>query len=617
MRLTLKKLIITNFKGIRSLTVDFGENETKIYGKNAAGKTTTADAFFWLLFDKNSVGEKEFKFKPLDNNGEDIHKILTKVEGFFLVDNISLQLARTWEENWVTHTGEVLEKMEGHIGKYYINEIKVSAKEYKEKIRSLFTEDIFDILATPFGFANLDWKKRREILFELTNAKKIEENILSGYSDIVNDVKKIGKDGFKALLKQKISVLNKEIQRLEIRIEEARKDIVNEDTLNDKERELTAQKQDIIKQIEQLQETVKAIEEKIKKENEEYLKYVNKKSTIEANIKEIENKIQQFTERKERVKLEKEKTIILKKEEVVLLEEELNITKEKINELIEEQKKGFEVSEEDRVCKLCRQPLPSDLLSSKIKDMEQTFYNKIRLEIQQLKNRGENIKGRINNLQLEIEMLSNITTDNDETAKLLEELNNNKKKLEALIPVEKKEININEIESSRKKLYEQKAQIDTKLSLIEESKRKNEYVKKLEQEYSTQCKEALKLKSKLIAIEKLEQDIANTIEEKVNDLFKNEFVNIKIRMFNRLINEGLEPTCEILIGKNLIPFFNANRGLQINSGCLIANTLANMFNCFIPIFIDNAESVNKIVDINLQKIKLFVTEDEQIRVERW
>ena len=45
----LKSLHIENFKGIKSLDVNFSE-KTKIKGQNAAGKTTIFDAFTWLLF---------------------------------------------------------------------------------------------------------------------------------------------------------------------------------------------------------------------------------------------------------------------------------------------------------------------------------------------------------------------------------------------------------------------------------------------------------------------------------------------------------------------------------------------------------------------------------------
>lgn len=57
MRMILKSLHMENFKGIKSLDVNFS-NKTSIKGQNAVGKTTIFDAFTWLLFNKNSAGEE-------------------------------------------------------------------------------------------------------------------------------------------------------------------------------------------------------------------------------------------------------------------------------------------------------------------------------------------------------------------------------------------------------------------------------------------------------------------------------------------------------------------------------------------------------------------------------
>lgn len=57
MKLKIRSLHMENFKGIKSLDVNFS-NKTSIKGQNAAGKTTVFDAFTWLLFNKNSAGEE-------------------------------------------------------------------------------------------------------------------------------------------------------------------------------------------------------------------------------------------------------------------------------------------------------------------------------------------------------------------------------------------------------------------------------------------------------------------------------------------------------------------------------------------------------------------------------
>ena len=85
MRMILKSLHMENFKGIKSLDVNFS-NKTRIKGQNAVGKTTIFDAFTWLLFNKNSAGEEKFNVRPLDKDGHRIDNVEIKVVGVIDVD---------------------------------------------------------------------------------------------------------------------------------------------------------------------------------------------------------------------------------------------------------------------------------------------------------------------------------------------------------------------------------------------------------------------------------------------------------------------------------------------------------------------------------------------------
>ena len=76
----LKQLTISNFKGIRHLTIDLDGQDANIYADNALGKTTILDAWSWLLFDKDSSGAKDFNIKTLNENGEAMHMLDHSVE---------------------------------------------------------------------------------------------------------------------------------------------------------------------------------------------------------------------------------------------------------------------------------------------------------------------------------------------------------------------------------------------------------------------------------------------------------------------------------------------------------------------------------------------------------
>ena len=73
--LILKKIQLTNFKGIRNLCVEFDEQMTTISGANGIGKTTIFDAFTWVLFGKDSDDRKQFNIKTLDQSGRAIPRL--------------------------------------------------------------------------------------------------------------------------------------------------------------------------------------------------------------------------------------------------------------------------------------------------------------------------------------------------------------------------------------------------------------------------------------------------------------------------------------------------------------------------------------------------------------
>ena len=92
MKITIKKMLLKNFKGV------LGEKEfefsptTKVYGKNKSGKTTLADGFRWCLFGKNSEGAANFGIKTKDENGIVIPKLEHEVQITLDVDNREVTL---------------------------------------------------------------------------------------------------------------------------------------------------------------------------------------------------------------------------------------------------------------------------------------------------------------------------------------------------------------------------------------------------------------------------------------------------------------------------------------------------------------------------------------------
>ena len=92
MRIRIGKIELEHFQGFTQKTVDFQYRNAKARGKNGAGKTSIADGVFWVLYDKNSAGDKNFGIRPVctDENSpkfcEPIRGLIVKVQVQLCID---------------------------------------------------------------------------------------------------------------------------------------------------------------------------------------------------------------------------------------------------------------------------------------------------------------------------------------------------------------------------------------------------------------------------------------------------------------------------------------------------------------------------------------------------
>jgi len=99
------------------------------------------------------------------------------------------------------------------------------------------------------------------------------------------------------------------------------------------------------------------------------------------------------------------------------------------------------------------------------------------------------------------------------------------------------------------------------------------------------------------------------LESRINAKFS----QVNFKMFNEQINGALVECCDTLIKG--VPFQDANNAAKINAGMDIINTLTAHYNITAPIFVDNREAVNNLIDTDSQVINLIVSQDKILRVE--
>lgn len=180
-QVTLKRLTLVNFKGLRNVVVEFGDGVTTISGRNGTGKTTIADSFAWLLWGKDSEGNSDSKFgiKTNDAEGNFIPDLEHEVTGLFdVVDTetgeaSSVELRRVYVEEWKTPKGSTERTLSGHHTDYFFNGVPLKKAEYDAKVAAIIPEDLFKVITDPYYFLTLHWKAQREYL--LTMAGKIND----------------------------------------------------------------------------------------------------------------------------------------------------------------------------------------------------------------------------------------------------------------------------------------------------------------------------------------------------------------------------------------------------------------------------------------------------------
>lgn len=165
----------------------------------------------------------------------------------------------------------------------------------------------------------------------------------------------------------------------------------------------------------------------------------------------------------------------------------------------------------------------------------------------------------------------------------------------------------NEINELRHKREQIQAEI-SKFSIVDNSKKR---VDELMQQECVLASEFEKLEHELYLTEEFIRTKVDMLTDRINSKFK----YARFKLFEPQINGGLQECCETTY--NGVPYSTGlNNAARINVGLDIINTLSDHYGLHAPIFIDNAESVTKLIDTSSQTISLIVSEqDKKMRVE--
>lgn len=646
MRMTIDEISFKHFKGFEDFTLTLNGNNAAISGRNGAGKTSLADGFQWLLFGKNSRGAK-LNPKPLDSQNAEKLGLNPTVEAQLIIDGKPITLTRIQEEKWATKRGELEAVRSSDTTKYFVDGVPTKEREWKEFLESLGGESLLQMLSNSLFFMTLNWTNRREMLMELSGVT--DETIIESNSDLKELQIILGEksiEDLKKILKARKKDIVSEIEGLPARIQENTDTIA---TIQERIGDVIALEAELVHYNQQLseaqtnlamiksgdatlvyQQELADLRLKLTEEKSKFLSTGHLATkTLQDDVRTTEESLRKATNELENIKYK-----------ITFLERSIADKKEFKKRLVAEYHEinAMHLDEHAKDCPMCKQELPHDQLEKLIEDFNIEKSNKLEAN----KRQGADRKVLKEDFQRDSDQLRDLTETSFTKALEIEKLTENLEALNKDLVSEKSQQGAFEDTEAYKKITKQAAVINEKITtaksdssskIVESEQAVNELISKVA-DVQAKLQEQKTVDGLL--------DRINELKEKDGDLKRqnadverqlwliDEFTRIKVSSIEKSINEkfdfvqwklfdvqkngGIIEMCEATY--NGVEYNSGlNNGARINSDLDIVNTLSQHFNLYLPVFVDNAESVNELNTIDSQMIELQVTEDRTLKVE--
>lgn len=636
----IQKLSLENFKCHKALTIDFGGRETSIYGDNATGKTSIYDGLTWLLFGKDSRGSADAEaIKPLGADGQVAdHQAVTAVEAEFLVDTgedsqITV-LRRTLKEVWSSKRGCPTPEYSGNVSEYAVDGVPMKKNGFDAAVKELVGEGLFRMLTSVRYFsADLKWQERRAVLFDMVGNLTDEQIMMQNeaFWELKDSCAGVGLES----LKKKLTADRKRLVGAKndgpARMSECQKLIdqlsgQNFEAAKAKALELDGLSNTLREQMAKLKAGSKASE----------IGYALSAKTAELRALEAQNSAyreqQRGTDKAAEAKRRKaaaEKALTYTNAQIGNTDMALERTEKSLEsyraEWVETNGESFFGGK----CPTCGQSLPFEQLKAQTEAFES-----------KKKERLERIEGMANHAK---ELCDGYRGD-------LERLSREKAEAESALAAAEAEIReapaaaITDMPGYE----EQRAVLDKDIWELEqaqtgaeqEDRAKRAALERQLEEITDKLKAAQQeaagegsLRYAQARLEQLRQESQDTnaaleaVERTLYQMeeftrFKASFLEnavnapfrlAKIRLFREQANGGVEERCDVTVDG--VPYNGLNSAMQINVGMDIINALSEFYGVRVPLFVDNAESVTKLEEMQSQVIRLVVSEeDKELRI---
>lgn len=639
-QIKLIKISYHNFKGIQDFSIEPDGQNINISGKNAVGKTSLFDGFLWLLFGKNSSELSKFNPKPLDESGNEVLGLEPEVEATLEIDGKDTTLRRKLAEVWAKPRGQADKVRKSDRTELYIDEVPNKLKDYTAFVDSLIDENTFKLLTNPTAFNNLKWQDRRQILMSLIDDVN-DDSVISETSH-PDELKKILSDHTAAdqrkIIASQRRKLRADIDGIPSRIDEATRAIPEMPTTS--------------KEV--LQGMLKTYHEKLNEEQANLQAVSTSGGSLDARNKKMELESELSSKRASYLSGSQLTTANLSSDlsDVKLEYNQVSSEIELNQQVISQLTKAIQVDEDTRsklltqyheldaqtfdesslVCPTCGREYTED----KQAEIKAKFNTDKSTEMAEIVKNGKAVADRIKETQLKLDTKTDdYEALKDRIGRLIIQRNKLQaeydKRTASIVPFEsttvyqdlQKQIDEcdQEIQSGAGANTSAKQDVQTKIDKINQgitdvnnelakydtAAKQQDRIKELKQEEKKLKHTYAQLDKQSFMLDEFVRTKVKVLEKRINSLFG--IVNFKL--FENQKNGELADICEAMVDG--VPYStDLNNAARINAGLDIINTLSKHYQVTAPIFIDNAESVNRIIETNAQQIKLIVSKDEKL-----
>ena len=640
MKVKIKRIELTDFKGVRNASYEFGD-KTKISAENGAGKTTMATAFYWLFADKDYDLHSNPAIRPIG-----IEECTPRVEIAMDVDGREVTVAK-FQKCTIKKSRTGGSDTVSLSNSYEVNSVEYGERDFKAKLNEYgFDFDLFLALSHPDVFTGQKSNDMRKVLFSMASEKTDLE--IAQATDDVEDLVKLlenytmeevkamqnatlrkikenyGKDG--EILRAKIEGLEMSKTNLDVAELELGKRAINELLKSN-----YAKQDDAAKMLEdrtnishEIMELSFAKTEFVKKANEENI----------ANRVKIDDDIAKkkfLLYQTERTIRETERDIDLQKGNI---ERFSNKIKEKRQEWLTENNRVFD--ENSLVCSYCGQEYPlekkeqlkADFESHKVKRLNEIAQdgndckNVLEEEKEKLSKSENGLKAHKESMEMLNKAIDELQSKLDAIPKTVDVSENEEykailskiaEKEEELKKYSSEEEIRRELKCEESELQSQLVEIEKRIALSAKDVEIDEQILKLrdkQKEYEQNKANAEKILEQL-----------KTVSMKKNELLTDEinkyFDIVRWQMFEYQKNGEVKDCCVPLIdGKRFGE--STNTGREVLAKLDIIKGLQKFYGQNYPVFLDGAESLSEKtknrIDMDCQLIYLVVSEDEDLKV---